>query len=195
MSTTAAEKAALRRAIRAAQRSWTAQRRRESDRALFARFLTLPELAGAETVLLFHGMGAEPDTRGLIAALLAEGKRVALPRCRPGHTLEARRIEMDSTLMRHPYGMDEPGEDCPLLLPGEVDLVLVPALCYDRAGFRLGQGGGYYDRYLAAFSGTAAGLCRAEFLREQLPREEHDRPVDLVLTEEETLRPVPSGGR
>ena len=91
MSTTAAEKAALRRAIRAAQRSWTAQRRRESDRALFARFLTLPELAGAETVLLFHGMGAEPDTRGLIAALLAEGKRVALPRCRPGHTLEVGR--------------------------------------------------------------------------------------------------------
>lgn len=195
MYTTAAEKAAFRRAIRAAQRSWSAERRRESDRALFARFLALPELAGAETVLLFHGMGAEPDTRALIAALLTAGKRVALPRCRPGHTLEARRVGPDSALVRHPYGMAEPGEECPLLSPGEVDLILVPALCYDRAGFRLGQGGGYYDRYLAAFSGTAAGLCRAEFLQEQLPWEEHDRPVDLVLTEGETLRPVPPGGR
>ena len=69
-------------------------------------------------------------------------------------------------------------------------LILVPALCYDRLCRRLGQGGGYYDRYLAGYGGATVGLCREGLLQEAVPVEAHDRPVDCVLTERETiLRP------
>ena len=97
--------------------------------------------------------------------------------------MEARLIAPDTRLYRHRFGMLEPGEACPLLAPEEIDLVLVPGLAFDRAGYRLGQGGGYYDRYLPQCSGKSLALCREAVLFEALPREEHDRPVGLVLTE------------
>ena len=84
--------------------------------------------------------------------------------------------------------MLEPGEDCPLAARESIDLILVPGLCFDRLGYRLGQGGGYYDRYLAGYAGATVGLCRRAVLQEAVPREAHDRPVDLVVTDGE---PVP----
>ena len=84
----------------------------------------------------------------------------------------------------------EPGPDRPVVSPGEIDLVLVPGLAFDRRGYRLGQGGGYYDRYLPQTKAVTVALCRSCFLLDAVPREEHDAPVDLVLTEEETFGPA-----
>lgn len=58
------------------------------------------------------------------------------------------------------FGIQEPTEQAPLIRPEEIGLALVPALCYDEGGRRLGFGGGYYDRWLESFSGTTVGLCR-----------------------------------
>lgn len=183
-STITAEKAALRRSVRAHLEGLSPQARRESDDALFARFLALPQVEAAGTLLLYHGMGAEPDTSRLFPALWAWGKRLCLPRCLPGHGMEARLIQPDSALVPHRYGMLEPGEDCPPVEGTDIDLVLVPGLAFDRSGGRLGQGGGYYDRWLAGFPGVTAALCRAPLLLEHIPREAHDLPVALVLTED-----------
>ena len=65
--------------------------------------------------------------------------------------------------------------------------MLVPAVCYDRRGYRLGFGGGYYDRWLADFSGVRVGLCRGAVLQDRVPTEAHDARVDILLTEEESL--------
>ena len=97
--------------------------------------------------------------------------------------MEARTVTAAAVLVRHRYGMLEPGEDCPLLPPQELALVLVPALCYDRQGFRLGFGGGYYDRWLEGYSGVRIGLCRERVLQDRLPTEPHDQRVDWVVTE------------
>lgn len=182
------EKAALRRVVRARLSAMTPAEREESDGALFRRFLALPQLAAAETVLLFYGMGTEPDTARLIPALLDRGQQVLLPRCLPGHGLEARLVTRESALIRHRYGMLEPGEDCTLVPREKIDLILVPGLCFDGLGYRLGHGGGYYDRYLAGYAGTTVGLCRRAVLQEAVPREEHDRPVSLVITDGEPVR-------
>ncbi len=183
------EKAALRARIRGLMAAMTEGERRESDERLFARFLALPEVEAAKTILLYRGMGAEPDTRRLERALLERGKTVALPRVLPGRGMEARAVTGDTVLLRHFYGMLEPGEDCPVLPREGIGLILTPGLAYDRAGYRLGQGGGYYDRYLAGYGGHSAALCRAAFLLPRVPAMSHDRPVELVVTEGEVIRP------
>lgn len=177
-----AEKAALRAECKTRERELTAQQRLASDLALQKRFLDLPQLAEAHTVLLFYGMGLEVDTRPLLDELQRQGKRVLLPRCLSGHRMEAREYH-PQRLSRHRYGMWEPTEDCPVVEKGDIQLALVPALCYDRRRVRLGRGGGFYDRYLADFNGFTVGLCRDVLLRAELPREDWDARVELVLTE------------
>ena len=182
------EKALLRRRVREQLRAMDPAALRASDDALFARFLALPQLEEAKTVFAFWGIpGREPETGRLVPALLERGKRVCLPRMLPGRQMELRLYDPARPMVPAAFGILEPGEDCPLADRGEVDLILVPAVCYDRRGYRLGFGGGYYDRWMEGFSGIRAGLCRERVLRERIPVEAHDCRVDLLLTEWESL--------
>lgn len=184
MKSITADKAALRRQVRAYGRALSPEARRASDDALLSRFLSLPQVAAADTLLLYHGMGAEPDTARLIPPLLELGKRLALPRCLPERRLEARLIRADTVLIPHAFGMLEPGEDCPAVDAGRITLALIPGLAFDRSGGRLGQGGGYYDRWLPGFGGIRVALCRGALLFDALPRQAHDALVHLVVTED-----------
>ncbi|MGE4275944.1 MAG: 5-formyltetrahydrofolate cyclo-ligase [Lawsonibacter sp.] len=185
-SVIADEKQELRRQVRQQLANLTPQELRRSDDALFTRFLALPQVEQAKTIFGFWGIpGREPDTARLIEVLLARGKRVGLPRMLPEHRMEIRQYDPDRPLVSVSFGISEPGEDCPLLSPEEIDLVLVPAVCYDRRGYRLGFGGGYYDRWLEHFRGVRVGLCRRAVLQDRVPTEAHDSRVDLLLTEEE----------
>ena len=104
--------------------------------------------------------------------------------------MEVRLFQPEVPLVRAPFGLWEPPEDAPLLDRSAIQLALVPAVCYDRAGYRLGFGGGYYDRWLADFSGFTVGLCRDCVLQDRVPREPHDRRVDLLLTETRACPPL-----
>lgn len=188
-TTTAEEKAALRAALRRQAAALTPAERADSDAALFARFLALPQVAQAETILLYHGMGTEPDTQQLLAPLWAAGKRLALPRCTGPRAMEARVVTPSTPLRRHRYGMWEPGAECPLAEPEELELILVPGLAFDGRGGRLGQGGGFYDSYLPRCTALTVALCRSCFLLEHVPLEAHDCRVAGILTEQSTLFP------
>ena len=182
------EKKLLRRQVRKRLSALPPEELVQSDSALFARFLALPQVEEADTIFAFWGIpGKEPDTSRLIGELVRRGKTVGLPRMLPGHRMEVRRFCPDRPLVTVSFGISEPGEDCPLLLPEEIGLVLVPAVCYDRRGYRLGFGGGYYDRWLENFSGFKAGLCRAAVLQDSVPTEAHDARVDVLITERESL--------
>lgn len=175
------EKKRMRKQIRAQLVDLPEVVRKAQDKALFKAFLGLDGVKQAKTVMVFWGVDPEPVTTDLIGALLASGKRVVLPRCMPGRVLETRAYR-GGRLIRSAYGIPEPGEDCPEVEKDEIDVVLVPALCYDVRGFRLGRGGGYYDRWLADYTGLSVGLCYKELKQESLPREEHDRPVKILLS-------------
>lgn len=183
--TTSSEKAVLRQAIKAIHLS--DEERHESDERLFARFLALAQVKAASTIFLYYGVGEEPDTSRLIPPLLQAGKTVALPRCLSHVEMEFHRYLGPERLQRGTYGIPEPSEDASLLIPNAGDLMVVPALCCDRRGFRLGHGGGYYDRYLARHAPSTMALCRETLLLETIPVQEHDVKMGLILTERECL--------
>lgn len=184
-STITAEKAALRKSVKCI--SLTDKEKKESDALLLRHFLTLPEVEKCSSFLLYYGVGKEPDTAPLLEALLSQGKLPALPRCLPGGKIEARRYLGQTRLVPNSFGIPEPDDGCPTVSREELSLILVPGLCFDERGFRLGHGGGYYDRYLERFGGLTVALCRDRLLFPALPVEEHDRPVHRILTESRCL--------
>lgn len=150
---------------------------------LVERFLSLPQTRQAGTVMIFCGVGRELDTMPIFERLLARGTRVAFPVCLPGRKMEARLVSSPQQLVPGAYHIPAPDENCPAVEKKDIDLILVPCSLCDRDGYRLGWGGGYYDRYLADFAGATVCICPGERLRERLPRDEFDIPVQLVLTD------------
>lgn len=180
--TEAEEKSALRSRLRKMTASLPEADLAAWDAAITARLLRLEAWARAETVFAYCSVGREVDTWPLLRAALAAGKTLVLPKCGEKGKMQALQVESLEMLVPGAYGIPEPVEG-KILSGAEIDLAVVPALAFDRAGFRLGQGGGYYDRWLDGFSGFSVGLCREALLQEALPRQAHDRTVDFVVTE------------
>ena len=108
--------------------------------ALFERFLALPQVEAADTVMVFYGTGREPDTAPLIRALLDRGKRVALPVCLPHRGMQARQVVDPERLVPNRFGIPEPDGDCPVIPKGAIAGAPIPHLMVDRGGYRLGWG-------------------------------------------------------
>ena len=152
------------------------------------RVLALPELAVATTVLSFATIGNEVNTRALIGTWLAAGKRVGLPRV-AGDNLVLHHIESSTELLPGAFSVPEPPKEAPTLEPDEVDFALVPALAADPRGYRIGYGGGYYDKLLPRLS--RAHTCAVVFdfqLIAEVPELPFDFAVDLVVTDERLIR-------
>lgn len=183
------EKSALRARIWAELAQMSGEELARSDEALFDRFLSLPEVERATTFFAFWGIpGREPNTRLLIEKLLERGKVVGLPRMMPGRQMQVRRYDPHIPMVKAAFGIEEPSDACPVIPKEDIDFVLTPAVAYDERGYRMGFGGGYYDRWLPGFQGVTVGLCRDGVLQKQVPVEPHDAQVDAVVTESRVIR-------
>lgn len=158
-----------------------------SDDGLRKNFLSLPEFEKADTIFAYISMGREPDTVHIIKAALAMGKTVALPVSFSGGIMEPRIIHSLSELVPGKFGILSPPDNAPVLKEEDIDLVIVPAVTFDRSGFRLGRGGGYYDRFLARSSAFTVGLGREALIR-PVPLEPHDMSVNCLVTEAGVFR-------
>lgn len=153
-----------------------------------------------KTVLTYCSVGNEPSTLALIDSLLKSGRKVCLPRCidldEEGHrtgtadAMEARVITSFDDLAAGAYGIPEPNPDTELVPPEEIDIIMLPCLSCDRSCRRLGKGAGYYDKYLSKVRKDCftMALCYEEALADEIPVEEHDMPVDAVVTEKTVYR-------
>ena len=177
------EKQWLRQTVRRLEASLSDAYRRNSDRAIAAHLLAMPEYQAAGTVFCFVGTSREIDTRPILEAVLAAGKALCVPLCTAPGQMELRRITALEQLSPGTYGILEPPTDAPRVSVDEVDMAILPCLTCNHLGQRLGQGGGYYDRFLAHYRGGAVLLCREKLIREEIPLEPHDYPVPWVLTE------------
>lgn len=179
------DKAAVRRASREALRRLGAAYRAEASRAACERLLAaLTPRPG--TVALYVAVGEEADPGAAVAALLAAGTRVLLPRV-AGEELELAAVRDLRDLRPGFRGIPEPpGPAVPL---EQVGAVVTPGVAFDRAGTRLGRGSGHYDRLLARLRPEALriGFCFEAQVAGTLPRDPHDQPVDVVVTERQAL--------
>ncbi|MDR1727963.1 MAG: 5-formyltetrahydrofolate cyclo-ligase [Acidobacteriota bacterium] len=163
-----------------------------SDEGIAHSLFALPEFQRARSVLFFYSIWREPDTHAMMRRALALGKAVALPRTFPKRAMEARLVasleELEAGLVPSKFGIPEPPDAAPVLKPEELDFVVVPAVAFDRDGYRLGHGAGYYDAYLPRTRAFACGVARERMLIARVPREAHDIRVDCVATERGVLR-------
>jgi len=137
----------------------------------------------ANSIFCYCAVAGEADTHAIIEAAWKDGKKVCVPHC-CGNMMRAVLIESwDDLKYSGSFGIPEPSNDGAVVPATEIDLIIVPGLAFDGDGYRLGYGGGHYDRLLASSAAVTIGLCRAEYFFERLPREAHDMPVDCVITD------------
>jgi 5-formyltetrahydrofolate cyclo-ligase len=147
----------------------------------------IPEILKAKIIASYISYGDEPSTQELNAAILALGKTLLLPRI-SGVNLEWIQWSGDESQLRANKKILEPvGPEFKDLT--DIDLMIVPALRIDRAGYRLGQGGGFYDRALEHQKAWTIGLIHPDEISGQdLPRESHDIPLAAAATPDLILR-------
>lgn len=139
-----------------------------------------PEFIGAEVVFCYVSAHGEVGTKELIKELLRE-KKVVVPYCtdKEGNMICVR-INSLSDLKEGSFGIQEP--ENPIEFPKEnIDFAIVPAIAFDKEGYRLGYGKGYYDKFLKDINPYKLGVCQKEFFRELLPHDEYDVKMDSVL--------------
>jgi len=173
-----------------------AVRRAELSERITRYLLGLSEFAAARTLLAYLSFGSEYDTAELVAALLTEGKRLALPRVdRAMRGLQLFHVtEIETQTTAGTWGIREPvAERCSPIGREEVSLVLVPGVAFTPRGDRLGYGGGYYDRLLRDWPNRPPAIAAAFALQvvQDLPTSPNDVRIDFVVTEDGVLQPTP----
>jgi 5-formyltetrahydrofolate cyclo-ligase len=183
-----ARKRAIRRAAIQRRDLLGASERSAKSEQITERVLALPEVVGARTVMVFWSFGSEVQTAALIERLHEAGKRVVLPRVQEGEIAPVA-YEPGDPVAATSFGAMEPaGVE---LVPAEdVDLVIVPGVVFDRRGGRVGYGGGFYDRLFArAPAMPAIAVAFGVQLVDDVPQGRSDSRVDVIVTEDEVIRP------
>ncbi len=184
-------KSALRKRIAAIRDSIPPRKRLERSTAIARRLCQWDRFAAAKTIFVFLSTGSEVSTEPIVALALVEGKVVGAPRTLlKEKRLEFRRLRgARGEFARGPFGIREPKAAAPPLKPGAADLILVPGLAFDRRGYRVGYGGGFYDWLLGAIRPDAAtaGITFEEQIVERVPTTQRDRPVRWIVTDKRLI--------
>ena len=157
----------------------------QADEELTQRLLGLPAFQEAKTLATYLSFGHEVSTAGLIQAALQLGKRVCVPRTYPQGRMVF--VEYDPDILEKTrFGLLEPNEKGKLVEQSEIDLIHVPGVVFQSTGYRIGYGGGYYDRYLADFTGKTVSTIYSIQQKDFQP-DTFDQAVQEVLVYEVTL--------
>lgn len=173
----------LRKQLLTQRRGLDINYRLERDIMIYNSLMELPVIAEAETVFTYVSSEIEVDTILFIEEMLNCGKTVAVPKCE-GKEMRFYAIDSLADLDTGAYGILEP-KDTEEITEYRRSVCITPALAFDKRGFRIGYGGGYYDRFLKNYTGVSVGICYEDFIRETVT-EEYDLPVNIVVTEDKT---------
>ena len=146
------------------------------------RFFNLPILQKSQTVMIYYSIHHEVATNSIILRLLEAGKAVALPTCIDKTNIRAGKVQNLDELIPGVFGIHEPSSLALEIHPSEIDLVVIPGVAFDQKGMRLGHGAGYYDRFLSKTKAYKLGLAYDFQVIDNLVFENHDVPMDALLT-------------
>ncbi len=183
------EKKSLRETVRKKRDSMTAAEVEAKSAAIAEKLMATAEYKKAKVVLFYAAKGNEVATGKMIEKALKEDKKVLLPITNTA----AKEIEISeitnytSDLKKGAFGIMEPNRKTAPVV-GKIDAVIVPGVAFDKEGHRLGYGHGYYDKLLHKLAGKNTGLVKIGLaydcqVVEKLPRESHDHPMDVIVTE------------
>lgn len=182
------DKQALREAMRGSRRALPKAQQEKAARDAAARLYGFAPYMKAKTVMAYIACQGELSLAPVIDDALRSGKTLLLPRCDAPGVITARRVMRLSQMSPGAYGLMEPEAGSEVFPPEEIDLILVPGTAFDAGGGRLGQGGGYYDRFLEKTGALRVGVCHAFALQKSVPAEAHDARMDYILTPQAVIR-------
>lgn len=177
-------KDALRLEYRSRRASIPADEKRALDERICAAIISLASFRYAHTVLMYAPTGSEIDLMPIALHALKCGKRVAFPRCNVAdRTMDFKYVDSLDELSVGEYSIREPDESAPSVIDFSHSICIVPGLVFDREGFRVGYGKGYYDRFLSNYGETKIGPVYSDFILDYVPRGRFDRRVDTLVCE------------
>jgi 5-formyltetrahydrofolate cyclo-ligase len=186
-------KRALREQALAARSRLPPDERARHAEAIAGRLASVPAYARCRTLALYAAMGAEVDTAPIARRAATEGKRLAWPRLHPGGPALGFASCPPEALVAGPLGTRQPPAGAPDVPLDAIDCILVPGVAFDPRGVRLGRGRGHYDATLGSLPRAAfrIGLAFEAQIVGEVPREPHDAPLDLLVTERRLVWPPP----
>lgn len=184
------EKVELRRQLRNCLLAMSPQQRKDKSRKACRNLISTEQFQNASIIMMYLSLPHEVDTSDAILQAWQLGKTVAVPKIswQQRHMIPVRINSLDTGFSTGTWGLRNPLTGVPIPF-GQIDLVVAPALGFDRQGNRLGRGGSFYDRFFANKDLVASrcGLAFAEQVLESIPTTESDEPVGFVVTDEEVI--------
>ena len=183
------DKDSLRRYYKDIRNNMSLHERRVGDLEIFHGVAELDEYKNSSEVLVYVSSAIEVDTYMLIDHSIKVGKIVLAPRCLPNsNDMEFFEIKSLDDLENGTFGIYEPNSECLKKISFDNACCIVPALSYNKRGYRLGFGKGFYDKFLSGFSGAKIGICYECCMSDKLPNDEFDINVDVVVTDKSAFR-------
>ncbi|SOC36228.1 5-formyltetrahydrofolate cyclo-ligase [Ureibacillus acetophenoni] len=187
------DKKEMRSKVKAALADLTDEQYVQYSNSIIEKLLMEDTVQNANTVAITLSNRPEVDTYQLIEKLWESKKRVVVPKCNPkDRSMQFYELQHFNQLETVYMNLKEPDPEKTIPIKSEnIDIIVVPGVVYDMTGYRIGFGGGYYDRYLVNYNGTLITLAFDLQVIKNVPSESHDIPVDLIITEKrriDTLR-------
>lgn len=159
------------------------------SRLILQRLLQEPSIIKGKTIAVTISGFPEVETREMIKALWGLKKIIAVPKCEPKtREMDFYMITNFEQLETVYLNIEEPKViETTYISKGEIDVMIVPGVVFNEIGYRVGFGGGYYDRYLSAFSGEKLSIAFDEQIADVIPTEAHDIPVNIILTDKRRI--------
>ena len=178
-------KAELRKQVLQEMKAISQEQKQAIDQALTERLLQHPFYQEAKVIATYLSFPHEFQTQELIEQALKDGKKVLIPKTYPKGRMDF--VVYDSQqLVKTSFGLLEPQGNLEVVDASQIDLIHVPGLAFTTEGYRIGYGGGYYDRYLEHFPGNTLSTIYPCQIQDFIP-ENHDIPVQEVLIDEGNL--------
>ena len=170
------------------RKSMESETKKSADEEIFRKLINNPYFQKSELILTYISVNDETDTISLINYCFENGKRVGVPKCiNKMGKMEFFEVKSFDDVKPSFFGLLEPQEKCSVIREFSNALCIVPAFSYDKSGYRIGYGGGYYDRFLSSNDILKIGICYDNCIEENHLYDEFDINVDIVITEKQII--------